>query len=92
VRSASGSFTAIDVPGANGTEAYGINAGGQIVGFFLTSGGKTHGYVRSASGIFTTIDVPGANGTEAHGINNGGQIVGDFTDSAGRDHGFVTKP
>jgi hypothetical protein len=29
-----GSFTAIDVPGASGTFAYGINDSGQIVGYF----------------------------------------------------------
>jgi hypothetical protein len=33
-----GSFTTIDVPGAVGTTAYGINDSGQIVGYTIRSG------------------------------------------------------
>jgi probable HAF family extracellular repeat protein len=39
-----GVFTALDVPGANHTEAWGINTAGQIVGWFNDSTG-THGFL-----------------------------------------------
>src|SRR5205814_1689757 len=50
-------FTTIDVPGSNGTDAYGINDSDQIVGVFNASG--THGFLLSG-GVYTAIDVPGA--------------------------------
>jgi probable HAF family extracellular repeat protein len=68
---ASYTFTNIDVPGATLTEAYGINAAGQIVGHFQDATGHTHGFLKDGA-TFTTIDVPGALYTEAHGINTAG--------------------
>jgi hypothetical protein len=72
-----GSFTQIDVPGAIGTEAFGINDAGQIVGRFDTGSPVSfsgHGYL-DTGGSFTQIDVPGAVITQALGINDAGQIV-----------------
>ena len=41
-----GNFTMIDVPGAKGTTALGINAHGPIVGVFVIQGtGVEHGFV-----------------------------------------------
>jgi uncharacterized membrane protein len=71
-----GVFTTIDVPGASGTAAYGINGAGRIVGTYADSSGG-HGFL-DVGGVFTTIDVPGASGTGARGINGAGQIVGAF--------------
>ena len=88
---ASYTFTTIDVPGARGTEAHGINATGQIVGQFFGFTGSTHGFL-DTDGVFTTIDVPGAFSTEALGINDAGQIVGKFGDPTGRIHGFLAIP
>ena len=67
LRASAFTFTAIDVPGATATEAFGINAAGDIVGFFTNASGA-HGFLLSR-GVFTTIDVPGATATEAVGIN-----------------------
>lgn len=96
----SGSFTQLDDPLANtndGTQAYGINDLGQIVGVYFVStnpGEVAHGFVYSG-GVFTTIDDPNAGsgagrGTYATGINDSGQITGYYYDSAGVSHGFVT--
>jgi probable HAF family extracellular repeat protein len=82
-------FTTIDVPGATLTEAYGINAAGQIVGRFSDATGERHGFLKDGA-TFTTIDVPGALYTEAHGINAAGQIVGGFLDAGFTFHGFLT--
>ena len=81
-------FTTIDVPGATLTEAYGINAAGQIVGRFSDATGERHGFLKDGA-TFTTIAVPGATLTEAYGINAAGQIVGTFDDAAGVRHGFL---
>ena len=42
-----GVVTSIDVPGASQTLAFGINAEGQIVGYFTDPTG-THGFLRAA--------------------------------------------
>jgi len=75
--STAGVFETIDVPGATGTRAFGINARGDIVGSY-TIGGVTHGYLLSA-GVRTTIDFPGSSSTEAWGINPRGDIIGRYT-------------
>jgi uncharacterized membrane protein len=90
-------FTTIDVPcsaapptncpngKARATSAQGINAGGDVVGFYIDGVGKTHGYLLRG-GQFTTIEVPGSIAgvagnlpTAARGINAGGEIVGSYT-------------
>lgn len=77
-------FTSIDVPGASGTLATGINAAGQIVGIYYDTAGNSHGFLLKRGG-FSTVDVPGSlvgvSGmlqTEANGINSAGDIVGDY--------------
>jgi probable HAF family extracellular repeat protein len=80
------SFTAITVPGAVTSTAFGINDSGQIVGSF-NDGSGFQGFV-DTGGSFTTIDVPGAVQTYAYGINNSGQIVGYFQDTT-TDHGYL---
>src|SRR4030095_9540519 len=74
---AAGVLETIDVPGATGTRAFGINARGDIVGSY-TMGGVTHGYLLS-DGVRTTIDVPGSSNTEAWSINPRGDIIGRYT-------------
>jgi uncharacterized membrane protein len=84
------SFTQIDVPGAQETQAMGINDAGQIVGFFIVGFFPTsvfHGFLRDTGGSFTQIDPPGSIFTLASGINNVGQIVGSFSNPD--RHGFL---
>jgi len=78
LRASGGAVTTVDVPGVGETFAVGINDGGQIVGGFTDSGGRTHGFLRSADGSFTTIDGPGGTDLGASGINSAGAIVGNF--------------
>jgi hypothetical protein len=82
-----GGLTTIDVPGAVGTVAWGINDTGQSVGDFYDAFELEHGFM-DMGGNFTTIDVPGAFGTYATGITDG-QIVGSFYNLSGVHHGFV---
>ncbi|HLN13048.1 MAG TPA: hypothetical protein VK587_07655, partial [bacterium] len=90
----------IDPVGARDTGAYGINDGGQIVGYFNGAGATVgflanpstyahvHGYLRAPGGDFATVDVPNATDTHATGINNGSQIVGRFEDARHYTHAF----
>ena len=82
-----GTYTPISVPGATqGTEAFGINNAGQVVGVHEANF-ITQGFVYS-NGTFNSLSVPGTNETTAFGTNNAGQIVGDFYKGSSY-HGFV---
>jgi probable HAF family extracellular repeat protein len=89
-----GVFTTVDVPGAGpgGTRLQGINAEGDVVGFYSDEDRHLHGFVRHGDD-FTKLDVPGSEVeggfTFAQGINNYGQIVGYYARADGTDHGFV---
>src|SRR5438132_14284405 len=84
-------YTTLDDPLAlaiGSTSAQGINASGQIVGFYRNAG-AFHCFAYSG-GTYTTLDVPSAtNGTLANGIDASGQIVGAYTDSTNNQHGFL---
>jgi probable HAF family extracellular repeat protein len=72
-----------DPLGVLGTGATGINNRGQIVGYYLDSNAKQHGFVYS-DGTYVTVDDPlGVNGSMATGINDRGQIVGYYMDASG---------
>jgi uncharacterized membrane protein len=72
-----GTFTAIDFPGATTTQAWGINASGDIIGNYVSADKATHGFLRSR-GEFSSIDFPGASYTKANGISPSGDIIGDY--------------
>lgn len=57
----------------------GINPQGDIVGFYVDSAGRQHGFLRR-DGLYTTIDFPlnGVRATIANGINARGEIVGQY--------------
>jgi probable HAF family extracellular repeat protein len=80
-------FTTIDVPGASVTDAFGINANGQIVGATTDSLSQEQGFIYS-NGAFTLLNAPGASDTSARGINASGVAAGYFIDATG-SHGFV---
>src|SRR5262249_39651403 len=80
-------LTTIDVPGADSTAAQGINASGDIVGFW-SDATSSHGF-QFTSGAFLTVDVPGAISTGPRGINSGGDIVGEYNLDGITDHGFL---
>ncbi|MGK2963782.1 MAG: hypothetical protein ACSLFK_16800 [Gemmatimonadaceae bacterium] len=71
------SFQTIEVDGARLTAAWGINAGGEIVGYYVDSDYVYHGFLWR-DGTFTSIDYPGAAGTDVRGIGPGGEIVGTY--------------
>ena len=74
-------FTTIDDPlAALGTEAFGINDAGLIVGQFFDVNTRRHGFLLSG-GSFMTLDDPlgtSGSGSVTNGINDAGQVVGTF--------------
>ena len=58
-----------DYPGATHTQAWNVNAQGDVAGVYRDAAGRIHGYLRSARGEFTSIDFPGATLTLIFGIN-----------------------
>ena len=105
VRSVDGQYTIIDVPGAAGTQAYGINDKGTVVGWWFenpgTDGTAYHGYLRDKTGNFTYFDPPniGLYVPQAPSpvvsiqlplsINRDGTVAGSYVDKHGLNHGFV---
>jgi probable HAF family extracellular repeat protein len=87
-----GSYTTLDVPGSSFAVTYatGINASGQIVGWY-DDGRTDHGFLYD-NGSYTTLDVPGSILTHTYGINASGQIVGSYGDASGGGHGFLATP
>src|SRR5207302_1270634 len=95
-------FSTFDDPSATsfvGTQAFGINGSGQIVGVYADGSGN-HGFLYNPNGgTYTTLDDPLAtngtfaitNGTFATGINASGQIVGHYFTNTG-NHGFLYNP
>src|SRR5947207_3177143 len=70
-------YSSIDFPGATFTQAFGINAGGEVAGVYRDATGKQHAFLWSGE-TFTSIDFPGAAATDARGISPGGDIVGTY--------------
>jgi probable HAF family extracellular repeat protein len=92
-----GKLSVLNFPGANLTEAIGINDDGQVVGDYRETSGRFHGFLWD-DGNFRTLDVPFPDAvlSSPAGINNVGQIVGFYFDNDvtgsfpnGRAHGFL---
>lgn len=68
----------------------GINAKGDIAGWFIaTPGEAAQGFV-TKGGVTTVINYPDANlGVFPQGINDKGEISGQWTDMDGASHGFA---
>jgi hypothetical protein len=83
-------YSFFNVPGASGfgTAAGGINAPGQVSGYFQGANGSFHGFVKEGS-TFTQIDVPGASNTFGYAINSRTDLAGWYFDQQGGEHGFV---
>jgi probable HAF family extracellular repeat protein len=82
-----GNFFNFDCPNSNGTNATGINASGQIVGFCWYNS-TYHGFLLSNSD-YTAIDFPQAALTYLYGINDEGAMAGTFQEPSGAFHGFT---
>jgi probable HAF family extracellular repeat protein len=88
-----GTYTTLNYPSGEGTEALGISNAGQIVGTYFDSSGA-HGFLYSGGtstilNTYTTLNDPLGTNTVANGINEAGQIVGYYANSSGNLQGFI---
>ena len=81
-------YVKIHVPASIDTRANGVNARGDVVGFYTDVEGALHGFLRR-KGDYSTIDFPGASLTVAFSLNARGDIVGRFVDAEGNGHAFL---
>jgi probable HAF family extracellular repeat protein len=73
----------------SGTEAYGINNSGEVVGTgYLSSGANFHAFLYTG-GKMTDIGPPGSLQASADAINNSGQIVGSYYLTSGGGGAFL---
>jgi uncharacterized membrane protein len=92
-----GKLITIDPPGSVLSRAFGINPRGDIVGLYVTSDGRTHGFLRTQGFLqgsigWMTLDAPASIRTNALAINPQGQIVGRYDTQEGTTsvaHGYV---
>ncbi|MEO7496992.1 MAG: hypothetical protein ABIT83_21535, partial [Massilia sp.] len=76
----------VTVLGTTGGEAYGINRGGDVVGW-LDSGSGVHAFVYSG-GIMSDLGTLGGDSAIARAINDSGAVVG-YTYGASHYNGFL---
>lgn len=87
------------VDGATLTQPQGINASGDIVGWYNDANKRSHGFIRH-DGVITTVnyvkpDNSVADNTTLRGIGPDGQIVGTYRDNVEESvasHGFRRTP
>ena len=87
-RTANGDFEEINAPGATATFVHGINAAGEIAGFFETTSRHTADFIRRRDGHFVIFEPPGSTETQATDINDKGNVVGWYT-ATSETRGFL---
>jgi hypothetical protein len=90
--SSTGTYTTLQYPGFPGTEGFGMNNTGKVVGAYTVDstasvGGGSYLYDLYGSGAFQNIVPPGSIKSQAHGVNDTGKVTGEYFDTA--FHGFV---
>jgi uncharacterized membrane protein len=70
-------FSPENFPGAAQTVVSGINGAGNTAGFYIDTGGTTHGFVDIGS-TFATVDSPGTTFNELLGLNDSDQAAGFY--------------
>ena len=89
--------TDIGTLGGPNTNALGVNASGQVVGWSNTAGGATHAFITGPDGMgMRDLGTLGGRDSVALGINDAGQVVGASDPAAGGffgpRHAFITGP
>lgn len=81
------------VPGADATQAFGLNDNREVVGVY-TIGTNNYGFTWTRAAGFQTVSDPKAlpGTTFVNGVNNAGDLVGFYTSSNTNTNGFLATP
>jgi probable HAF family extracellular repeat protein len=79
-------LTQIGPLGGTNSEAFGINDGGQVVGFSDTSNGTSHAFLDSGGAMNDLGCLPGGSVSLGYHINNAGQIVGSASTNGNKHY------
>jgi hypothetical protein len=74
---------------ATRTSPRGMNKHGTLAGFFVDSGGVTHGFILGKHGVPQVIDADDSGTTSFEGINKKELTTGQVTDADGNPHSFI---
>jgi len=89
-------FVQVDVPGAAGTQAQGINNHGQVVGVYSDTGNPSvtgadlRGFLLD-HGRYVRLDYPNALTSQAQNVNDRGYVSGEFQAADGTFHGYLWR-
>jgi probable HAF family extracellular repeat protein len=79
--------------GGSGSEAYGINDAGQVVGYSHTADGNRHAFITGPDGVgMRDLGTLGGGWSNAGDINDKGQVVGQTSTADGNFNAFITGP
>ncbi len=106
IRTAAGTVTNLDVPGASqingtapcvsgpiaGTVPLGVNNAGYVSGHYWDKQYNEHGFLMTPTGKFLTINVPGAYQTAGGGLNDKAVVVGHYADTTCANAGYIATP
>ena len=80
--------TLSDPNGTGGTECWGINTKGTVVGDYIDANNATVAYIYS-KGVFTDITPPKSTFAIAYGVNDSNVVIGYYIDPKGGTYGFT---
>jgi hypothetical protein len=84
-------FTIENFPDAVQTQVIAINNAFKTGGFYIDSGGVTHGFLRTGGGVFSTVTFPETGFNQLLGLNFRAQAAGYFADAPAFtfDHPYI---
>jgi len=88
LRSAAGTITTFDVPGAPTTQPQAINTSGQIAGLYTDSSGVLHGFIRTGN-TYTKFNFPAGSVYGSAHLNDSGQVAGYYADVNVNSKGYL---
>jgi probable HAF family extracellular repeat protein len=78
--------------GGAASEAFGINAGGQVVGKAQRDNGEEHAFLKNPGQDMQDLGTLGGTFSDASGINVSGQVVGNSDTGTGQWLAFIKEP
>lgn len=92
LRRPGGALVILAKPGANVTQAFGVNVFGEVVGAYQV-GTKTFGFTWIRGSGFQSVSDPlGHGSTIVNGVNNAGDLVGFYVGGGGDTNGMLAVP